>query len=129
MELNNVFVLDDDEIFLFLMEDIFKEIKNIKRINFESNPKFAFEFLDWCKVKKNFPDYIFTDLNMPELDGYEFLKLYEKEYYPLFPKSKVIIITGVEPQKRKENEYNYPFVKGVIVKPVSTEKIAEVLRD
>jgi len=41
-------------------------------------------------MKKQRPDILFLDINMPNLTGIEFLKLYAKE----FPKTCIIILTS-----------------------------------
>ena len=79
MKFNNVFVVDDDKIYHFLIKKLF--ISN----NIEVSP-FFFEngqdALDGIKYNldkdENQPDLILLDINMPVLDGWQFLEEFKK---------------------------------------------------
>ncbi|MEQ1625566.1 MAG: response regulator [Sediminibacterium sp.] len=51
-------------------------------------------FLNQGNQNLNLPELIFLDLNMPMMDGWEFLKLFEEKYAPLFPNTKIIILSS-----------------------------------
>jgi len=64
---------------------------------------------------------IFLDINMPVLNGWEFLE----KYTALFPDRKdriVILSSSIDYQDRKK-AFEYPIVSGFLEKPLSLEKI------
>jgi CheY-like chemotaxis protein len=87
------------------------------------------EALTYLKTENNIPpDLIFLDINMPRMNGWEFLaeyrKLHEKQ------KARVVVIfltTSANPddmRKAKEIEV----VSGFETKPLSRESLTEILR-
>lgn len=76
MQKNRVLVIDDDnDDRQFLREAINDLFPNLECISL-SNGKEALKFIDENPPP---PTYIFLDLNMPYLNGFEFLKEFKKE--------------------------------------------------
>lgn len=115
--MKKVILIDDDPINNFvnkkLIQRLFDEIEII-------------EFLDAASALKylegNKPDFIFLDINMPEMNGWDFLKAYEK----MAQQAPVIILTtSIDPSDRTRSE-TYSFVEGFFVKPLNmgaTQKV------
>ena len=71
------------------------------------------------------PDIILLDLNMPILDGWQFLD----EFKQFNSTAQVYIMSSSNYPEDIQNASNYPLVKGYIVKPLTTEKAIELLTD
>lgn len=72
-------------------------------------------------------DIIFLDINMPAMDGWEFLEAAKSE--DLLPEQQVILImltTSLDPEDLKRAE-SYKQVKDYLTKPLTEEKIKEIL--
>ena len=90
MSKTNICVVDDDNIFQFTMKLSLKPIDNINEIRFFSDGLAAIDYiLDNFNNPKKIPDIIFLDINMPVMDGYQFIEEYRKIKSKL---SKKIII-------------------------------------
>jgi CheY-like chemotaxis protein len=90
-------------------------------------------FLNQGNQNLNLPELIFLDLNMPMMDGWEFLKLFEEKYAPLFPNTKVIILSSTVNPLDWEKSKEHQLVIGFEKKPLSVEtldklKQSEVLK-
>ncbi len=77
MKFNDVFVVDDDKIFHFLIK------KLLSSNNIDVSPNFfenGLQAIEEIKSKlnngQNPPDLILLDINMPVLDGWQFLEEY-----------------------------------------------------
>jgi len=68
--MNKIFLIDDDEDDLFFFKDALELIYPTLRCDTATNGKTA---IDKLKVSSSLPDLIFLDLNMPVMDGFEFL--------------------------------------------------------
>lgn len=73
--------------------------------------------------QKNLPELILLDLNMPMMDGWEFLKLFEEEYAQQFPITKVIILSSTVNPLDWEKSKQHDLVIGFEKKPLSIEAL------
>ncbi len=73
--------------------------------------------------KKNLPELIFLDLNMPMMDGWEFLKLFEEKYAQHFPLTKLIILSSTVNPLDWEKSKQHDLVIGFEKKPLSIEAL------
>jgi len=55
-------------------------------------------------IKKDFPELILLDINMPRVDGFEFLTEYEKEFADCSHSVIVMLITSIKIQSTKKNQ-------------------------
>ena len=71
------------------------------------------------------PDIIFLDINMPIMDGFEFLA--EKEANNMCPDSKVVIVTSSLRPCDREKSNEFTSVVDFLEKPLSYPKIEDIL--
>lgn len=71
------------------------------------------------------PEIIFVDINMPHMDGWEFLDAYEKLPDFLLAKCDVIVLSSTVNQHEIERANTYGVVRGFISKPLSLHALAE----
>lgn len=71
----NIFIIDDDKIFHFIMKKLFKESNVEVNTNYFLNGQQGIEEL---QRNENIPDLILLDINMPILDGWQFIEEYKK---------------------------------------------------
>ena len=78
-KLNCVLLIDDDESTNFLHEIIINQSKITKQVIAHQSGSSALEYLQ-SKMNGEYPqpDLIFLDINMPGMNGWEFLEEYKK---------------------------------------------------
>ena len=74
----NILLVDDDKIFNFLSEKTIQSLGLANEINFASNGNKPWNYLNCKSGKMQRPDIIFLDLDMPVMNGYEFLEEFSK---------------------------------------------------
>lgn len=121
-------IIDDDDIIVYGAKRIMKEISFSDHILVFNNGQDALTGLKEVSANgEDFPSVIFLDLNMPIMDGWEFLEAFIK--FPGFQKENVtiyIISSSVDPRdllRAKE----YSIVSKYILKPITTEDLKNVL--
>lgn len=115
----NILIAEDEEInFLYL------EILLRKHINLNCNifhAKDGVEAVAICKNRSEI-DFVFMDLKMPLMDGFEAVKLI-KEFRPELP---IVAQTAFSSKKDKEKVFASGF-SGFLSKPISKESLSDVL--
>ncbi len=128
MKAVKVFLVDDDNIFVFLAKRIIAETKFETEVTVFVNGQDAINFLkEVISQSELLPDIIFLDLNMPVMDGWEFLEEYItlgnklKKQVPIYVVSSSISPLDVAKGKQMD------IVTDFIIKPIYREKVQAIL--
>lgn len=126
--LNAVCIIDDDEIYQFTTKRMIEKTQLVKKILVFSDAEKALEFIDsTISNSEDTPEIILLDINMPMMDGWEFLEKYI-QIQPKLAKKIIIYMISSSLDKRdiaKAKEISE--ITDYIVKPISTEQIKEIL--
>ncbi len=124
MTLKKVLIIDDDDLSIFLIGMTIEEIAFIKSHDSVTS---GWEALNYLNEKDTAPDLILVDLNMPEMDGYEFIQRFEEDHWKKTPNTQVIVVTSSQRDSDKTKSLSYQSVIGFVHKPITEEKIRGVL--
>ena len=123
--IRKVHIIEDDDIAAFILQkelevnDFFKSDLRIF-----PNAKIALKYLKENNQSETLPDLIFLDINMPEMDGWEYLKELEKSK-PEFEVPIVRLTSSINPQDQ-ERAGLHSSVKGFYSKPITQKKLSEI---
>ena len=124
------FLIDDDEMFLYITKDLIEEVTDgSAKVEYFSDAEEAFNQIQQRFAKEeNVPTSILLDLNMPYMDGWDFLS----EMAPIFAEynrsPKVYILTSSTLELDREMVNHFSSVYGFYVKPVGQEDIKSIIR-
>jgi CheY-like chemotaxis protein len=128
MSKKKVFLIDDDETFVFLTGRIIKSTEKAESVKTFVNGREAIDFItQHSNNAEELPDIIFFDLNMPILDGWGFLEEFVSLQEKLKKSIKMYIITSSISVHDIERAKSYPIISDYLVKPVHKEKFADIL--
>jgi two-component system nitrate/nitrite response regulator NarL len=118
-------LIDDSDIDLFIQRR-FLEVYNFSNQLFLY--KSAEEALDWLRSMNGDtpPDVIFLDLNMPEIDGFSFLKNFVDLPEKIKSKSKIVVLTSSNNAQDREQAFSFTNVIQFITKPLKQTDIEEL---
>ena len=123
-----ILLVDDDEATNFLHKIMINDAECAEHIHVSKNGKEALAYLTHAiEGKYPQPDLIFLDINMPVMNGWEFLDQYLKSgYNEIFPEAKLIVLSSTIDPQDVEKTKNYPMVVDFLSKPITKEMIEEL---
>jgi CheY-like chemotaxis protein len=127
-KLNHILLVDDDTINNFINEKLLKKLDVSNKTSVVINGEEAINFLkEVCeKDSTQCPELILLDINMPVMDGFEFLERYKDLNIP--NKSSIIIVMLTTSTNPNDTErLNKTGVAGYINKPLTEQKLKEVM--
>jgi CheY-like chemotaxis protein len=133
-KLNCILVIDDDEPTNFLSRVIIEETYCANKIVTVQSAEEALKYINCAKTKGvvsdcPMPDLIFLDINMPCMDGWEFLDNYRLFYENQKPPAILIMLTTSFNPEDEIKARSLADIAGYINKPLTQEVMREVLRE
>ncbi len=119
----------DDDVFFIELHKLMLQWSNLD--DFLIGMDSAFDALNFCNKAKldnsSIPKYILLDLNMPGMNGFEFMRQFEKYYSNIFPETEIIVVTSSSRVKDRLNSIEFPFVKDYVIKPLPEKYIENLI--
>jgi len=115
-----ILLVDDDEASVYLSSTILQEMHAAEDIEIARDGYSASGLLG----KGRWPDIILLDINMPKMDGFEFLEHLKKMGASL--KTKIIMLTTSARKEDKEKAFSYRNVLDYVEKPLTEEIVRKI---
>lgn len=121
--------IDDDEVFSFIFSELLKEARGASTFEFKqfTNGKDGVNYLRSSITDNCFPEFIIIDINLFDLGGELFLKIYEEEFLSMCPDTKIFILSKYNHDF--DLPVQFPFVTKFIQKPVDIEDLVAMTEE
>jgi CheY-like chemotaxis protein len=118
-----ILLVEDDQVDAMTVKRAFKDLNICNNLNIVGNGLEAIEYLKNSENEK--PCIILLDLNMPKMNGIEFLKTAREQ--DLINRIPVVVLSTSEEDQDRIDSYDLG-IAGYMVKPVDYIKFIEVIR-
>jgi len=125
--MKHVLLIDDNEIDSYIAKHVITKSKMAEKISVQSSAIDALKFLGTLKNDhEEFPDNIFLDIQMPEMDGFGFLEEFKNFSEAIHDQCKIIMLTSSSDQQDMDRSFQYPFVKKFLTKPLTLSMLEDL---
>lgn len=125
-------IIDDDKLYVSLIKMLINKNKLAQELLIFENGKQAFDYFQEALVAddvNNLPQVVLLDLNMPIMDGWEFLEALEPYANKLKASSlKLNVVSSTINPVEMNKARNHAIVNDFITKPISKEAMISAFK-
>ncbi len=129
-KLNCILLVDDNESTNYLNRMVINEVGCSKKVHSANSAEDAIEYLELC-VNEEYPkpDIIFLDINMPGMDGWDFLDEFSKIDYIDISDIKIIMLSTSSRTEDIEKAKKNVFVDNYTIKPLNYDNLVDLIEE
>ena len=121
-------IVEDDEVFIFLHEHVMRHADPDGEIISMKSSLLAVDYLNDLNAKgEKAPDCILLDLNMPEMNGFQFLEYCQPLVKNFFKNTHIYIVTSSLYESDKTRALSFPFLTDFREKPLTKEDAKKIV--
>ena len=125
-QLSCVLLIDDNDDDNFYHRIVLKETGITERIEVAET---GYEALKFLQNVQRIPELIFLDINMPRMNGWEFLECYKQLSLEEKDKAIIIMLTTSRNPADEKKAGSMPEVKGFESKPLTFEMVSKIVSE
>jgi CheY-like chemotaxis protein len=119
-------IIDDDDIYLFSVKKVIEVNKFSEMVLEFRNGQEALEFFSTCNDHAKLPDLILLDINMPVMNGWEFIEEFRK-LKPSFPKDIMLyVVSSSVDRSDVEKARSLSNVRDYLIKPMTASQLKNI---
>jgi two-component SAPR family response regulator len=121
-------IVDDDPLNNSICELLIRKVFKSSDIKLFIWPETALEFIskEYGKADANNPTILFLDIDMPTLNGWDFLNEFKNFSDSIQQQFTIFIVSSSVNKHDKEKAAKYKFVSGFISKPLTKDRLKEI---
>lgn len=124
----HVALVDDDRVYQFTTERMLKRLDEHVHFQWFKDGEEAIVFINEHATDPNvLPDVLILDINMPYMDGWQFLDVFENALPVLSKHIDIFMISSSADERDKIRARQYTCVTDYFEKPITTDLLRELL--
>ncbi|MDO9183327.1 response regulator [Flavobacterium lacustre] len=130
MKKKEIWIVDDDNIYQIIVRKIISKIELFSSFSSYKNGKDAIDALKKAiENNENIPDVILLDINMPIMDGWEFMDEIVSYKSKLKQKIAIYIVSSSIAVQDKDKAKTYTEILGFLSKPITMDALYEIVSE
>ncbi len=125
--MKKIAIVDDDNIFQFTTKVKIEKLNLAEDISIYNDGEEIFDYLKTCAVD-DLPDVLLLDINMPLVDGWDFLELYETLSDDKKNRIHIFMLSSSINPVDLEKAENHPHIKRYVTKPIKDEILIDIIK-
>ena len=121
-----ILLIDDDQINSMICEVLIKKLNIAENILMATEGELGLKLVEKCCSEGFCPEIIFLDVNMMDIDGFEFLEKFAKMEIVGKEHCRIIMVSSAY-SKKDMSKIKELGITEFIVKPLSLERLKELL--
>lgn len=127
-KINLIMMIDDDSMTAFINKRILKIIGYTGKTITFPNGQAALQYMQGaCSNEEKLPDLILVDINMPKMNGWEFLDAFS-EIHSIDKSISVVMLTNSVNKEDTIRSSQYEVVDHILNKPLSENELKKLLK-
>lgn len=122
----HVLLVEDDPITVMVCERIIKMTFFAETVTSCQNGKIALDYLLSARENDDMPQLIFLDINMPVMNGWDFLIELDKIKYDFKMLPDIYLLSSTVDPEDYNKAKNFKLIKDFISKPLSKEALNKI---
>lgn len=124
----DIFLIDDDENVNFYNEDLISEFEEVENVKVLENSLNALAFIEKAKECADFPEIWFVDINMPYLNGFQFVDKAIEIINRLHCNPSIYMLSSSMYDSDAKECEKRSYIKGFLTKPLLASQLNMILK-
>lgn len=124
---NSVLLVDDSEIDVLVNRRLMELTSFAASIVVASSGEEALHYLrEGCTSEANAPEWIFLDMHLPMMNGYDFIEEFKSLPEFITKKTRIIILSVFNKPEQLKKVFENSFVVGQLDKPLTQQALKDI---
>lgn len=120
----SIWVIDDDQIYQMIIKKLIKRSEIFDEQAYYKCTHQVFEALE--NTGTFLPEVILLDINMPAMDGWQFIERLKSLFPDLAERTNIYIVSSSIAYSDKERAEDIPEITAFLSKPMTVEKLMQI---
>ena len=128
--LSKILIIDDDPTTGYLHKKLIEKFRMSQEVDVVESGEEALQLIEHYYQTQNedkIPQLIFVDLNMPFMDGFQFLEIYQSLEFKNKDSVVVSVLSSSYHSKDVKKVKEFTVVNDYVVKPLTERKMIEIM--
>jgi CheY-like chemotaxis protein len=123
---SDVLLVEDDPITIMVCDRMIRMTSFAEKVKSCENGKAAIDYLSSLSENETIPDIIFLDINMPVMNGWDFLEEFDKIRRKFSTVPRIYLLSSTVDPEDYNKARSFSLVKDFISKPLSKEVLQNI---